>query len=330
RWLRHNRMLWARRASLTGVHWDLDEQLRWLTRLFTHYYHEVRGLHVYRQLTASGVGAGYRPIESQVLHCFLRAMRPATVIEIGSGVSTACMLNAVRLNQQEGQRGSRLICIEPYPAKGFARLEGITHLREFCQAVPMSLFRELGAGDLLFVDSSHAVKTGSDTQRIYLEVIPHLPPGVFIHIHDITLPYLHDPDVLSNYWAWQETVLLLALLIHNPHLCVLACESALHNDRREALAEILPDYRPPVLVQGRRIKIGRYSSVGVMSYVSCETIEIGEDARIREQVYVGGPQLPESRFVLGSRTIILQLAFINPTKPVIIGDDTGIGGHCLI
>src|SRR3989475_2151506 len=67
-----------------------------------------------------------------------------------------------------------------------------------------------------------------------------------------------------------------------------------------------------------------------MSYVSCETIEIGEDARIREKVYGGGPQFPESLFVLGSRTIILQLAFINPTKPVIIGDDTGIGGHCLI
>src|SRR3989454_5395531 len=152
RWLRRHRTLWAGRASLTGVRWDLDEQLRWLRDLcapYYHevrgqdldeqlrwlrdlcapYYHEVRGLHVYRQLTASGVGAGYRPIESQVLHCFLRAMRPATVIEIGSGVSTACMLNAVRLNQQEGQRGSRLICIEPYPTKGFAPLEGITPLR---------------------------------------------------------------------------------------------------------------------------------------------------------------------------------------------------------
>jgi len=84
------------------------------------------------------------------------------------------------------------------------------------------------------------------------------------------------------------------------------------------------------VVQGRRIRIGRHSSVGTMSYVSCETIEIGEDAKIREQVYVGGPQLPESRFALGSRTIILQLSFINPTKPVVIGDDTGIGGHCLI
>jgi acetyltransferase-like isoleucine patch superfamily enzyme len=84
------------------------------------------------------------------------------------------------------------------------------------------------------------------------------------------------------------------------------------------------------VVMGRSIRIGRYSTVGTMSYVACERIEIGEDARIREQVYVGGPQLPESAFLLGSRTIVLQFAFINPTKPVTIGDDTGIGGHCLI
>ena len=84
------------------------------------------------------------------------------------------------------------------------------------------------------------------------------------------------------------------------------------------------------IVSGRRVHIGRHSSVGTFSYVACEDIEIGEDAKIREQVCVGGPQLPESRFVLGSRTIVLQMAYINPTKPVVIGDDTGIGGHCLI
>src|SRR5712692_3003780 len=84
------------------------------------------------------------------------------------------------------------------------------------------------------------------------------------------------------------------------------------------------------IVMGRTITIGRHSSVGTMSYVSCRVIEIGEDAKIREQVFVGGPQLPESRFALGSRTIVLQMAYINPTKPVMIGDDTGIGGHCLI
>ncbi len=84
------------------------------------------------------------------------------------------------------------------------------------------------------------------------------------------------------------------------------------------------------VVQGRRIRMGRYSSVGAQSFVSCNVIELGEDARIREQVFVGGPQRPESRFSLGSRTIVLQLTYINPTMPVTIGDDSGIGGHCLI
>lgn len=84
------------------------------------------------------------------------------------------------------------------------------------------------------------------------------------------------------------------------------------------------------VVQGRHIRIGRHSSVGTMSYLSCERIEIGEDARIREQVFLGGPALPESSFTLGDRTIILQNTNINATKPVSIGDDSGIGGHCLI
>ncbi len=84
------------------------------------------------------------------------------------------------------------------------------------------------------------------------------------------------------------------------------------------------------VVQGREIRIGRHSSVGTLSYLSCHVIHMGEDARIREQVYVGGPLLPESRFELGNRTIVLQMTSINPTKPVVIGDDSGIGGHCLI
>lgn len=84
------------------------------------------------------------------------------------------------------------------------------------------------------------------------------------------------------------------------------------------------------VIQGRHIRIGRHSSVGTMSYLSCERIEIGEDARIREQVFLGGPALPESSFRLGDRTIVLQNTNINATKPVTIGDDSGIGGHCLI
>jgi len=84
------------------------------------------------------------------------------------------------------------------------------------------------------------------------------------------------------------------------------------------------------IVEGRSIRIGRHSSIGMLCYISCPRIEIGEDAKIREQVSIGGPKLPESSFSLGSRTVVLQRTSINPTMPVVIGDDSGIGGHCLI
>src|SRR2546422_8699354 len=85
RWLRRNRSLWASRASLRGVHWALDEQLRWIRDLCSPHYHKVRGLHAYRQLAASRAGAGYRPLASHVLHRSPRPMHPAPVIAIGKG-----------------------------------------------------------------------------------------------------------------------------------------------------------------------------------------------------------------------------------------------------
>lgn len=84
------------------------------------------------------------------------------------------------------------------------------------------------------------------------------------------------------------------------------------------------------IVRGREIKIDRYVKIGSMTVIDTERIEIGEDARINEQVYVGGMKTPSSALIVGKRAIIMQLTYINPTLPVEIGDDTGIGGHCLL
>ena len=72
-WLRKNRDLWQRRTSLAGLRWDLDEQLAWLGEVCEAYYHEVEGLGSYRKIAPSGFGQGYGPLESQVLHCFIRS-----------------------------------------------------------------------------------------------------------------------------------------------------------------------------------------------------------------------------------------------------------------
>lgn len=84
------------------------------------------------------------------------------------------------------------------------------------------------------------------------------------------------------------------------------------------------------VIRGNDISIGRYVKIGSFTFIDCHKIDIGEDSRINENVIIGGIKTPDSSITLGKRTIIMEYSFINPSMPVIIGDDTGIGGHCLI
>src|SRR6266571_2288577 len=84
------------------------------------------------------------------------------------------------------------------------------------------------------------------------------------------------------------------------------------------------------ILRGRSIRLGRNVRIGSMVFFDVRAFEIGDDAKINEQVYAGGPMLPESFLKLGKRTIVMQFSFLNPTKPLVVGDDTGIGGHCLL
>lgn len=80
------------------------------------------------------------------------------------------------------------------------------------------------------------------------------------------------------------------------------------------------------IIRSKQINIGRYVNVGSFVYIDTENLEIGEDSEIREYVYVAGLKTPESRLKLGKRCGIFQYCFINPTKPIVLGDDCGIGG----
>lgn len=84
------------------------------------------------------------------------------------------------------------------------------------------------------------------------------------------------------------------------------------------------------IVRARKIRIARFVKIGAMSAIDTEQLSIDDDARINEQVYIGGLKTPESSLTMGKRTIIMQASYINPTRPITIGDDSGIGGHCLL
>ncbi|MGA1792018.1 MAG: acyltransferase [bacterium] len=84
------------------------------------------------------------------------------------------------------------------------------------------------------------------------------------------------------------------------------------------------------IIRGKRISIGDYVSIGSTVFLDTPYLEIGEGSKINEQVFIGGLQFPDSKFVMGRNCQIMQMTFINPARYITVGDDSGIGGHCLL
>jgi len=205
---------------------------------------QVGAIRLYDDACEANGAVGYGPIESEFLYCFIATRRPARVIQIGCGVSTAVMLRAYK----DIGRRVELICIDPYPTRYLAECAqrgDITLIQNKAQNVPLELLTGLSEGDLLFVDSTHTVKPGSEVNLIVLEVLPRLAPGVYVHFHDICFPYDYIPEILqSGLFFWNESVLVQAFLTGNRRYRLRVAMSLLHHADPAGLQEILPAYRP--------------------------------------------------------------------------------------
>lgn len=146
-------------------------------------------------------------------YSFIRARKPRRIVEIGSGFSTLAAREAVSRNGF-----GRITCIEPFPRPWLEELPGIELIRDKAQNIPLSFFnRNLDDGDILFIDSSHSVKIGSDCLYIYLHILPALTARLLIHAHDVFLPYPQPRKwALERQIFWTEQYLLMAYLLDNP------------------------------------------------------------------------------------------------------------------
>jgi hypothetical protein len=151
------------------------------------------------------------------LYGMLRKCAPKRVIEVGCGYSSA-----VGLDTTETFLGgsTHYTFIEPYPdvLNDLLRPNDLTRHRLIAQPVqdvPLSIYDDLGDGDILFIDTSHVTKVGSDVNHLFFNVMPRLRPGVLVHIHDIFYPFDYPAEWYAEGRAWNEAFLTRAFLQHN-------------------------------------------------------------------------------------------------------------------
>jgi predicted O-methyltransferase YrrM len=132
-------------------------------------------------------------LDAAVLYALVRERRPRRVVEVGSGHSTRFVARAAR----DAGSSTSIVCVDPEPR---ARLEGlpVRRVARLAQDADPALFADLAAGDVLLIDSSHVAMPGSDVDVLLNGVLPLLPPGVLVHLHDIFLP-----DPYPEAWAWR-------------------------------------------------------------------------------------------------------------------------------
>lgn len=176
------------------------------------------------------------------LYSFMRHFKPKRVTEVGSGFSSALMLD---VNDRYLNGETQFTFVEPYPDRLFSLLsDRDKHSNSVeikaVQHVDSAAFTRLEEGDILFIDSSHVAKTYSDVLHILFNILPSLNRGVIVHLHDILWPFEYPISWLEGGRAWNEAYFLRAFLQYNQSFEILFFNSYMELHQREILAKRMP------------------------------------------------------------------------------------------
>lgn len=183
-------------------------------------------------------------VDAEILHAMVRSFKPRHFVEIGSGFSTLVAAEAMTMNHAEGVQ-AKLTAIEPYPPQFLRRplVFPIDLIERKVQDVPLGLFQSLSSRDILFIDSSHVCKIGSDVHYEFFEILPNLASGVVVHVHDIFLPHEYPKQWVKDWHRyWNEQYLLQAFLAFNSEFEVLWSGSWMHLKSPDLLESVFKSY----------------------------------------------------------------------------------------
>lgn len=223
-----------RRRVSPAIAFDLDGQRRLVGRLAATYGAELREIADRGRFAfANEYFAGF---DAAVYYAQIRDLRPARIIEIGAGMSTRIAALALERNRGEGHPGA-LSCVEPYPQPRLTdQMPEVTLIQSRVEDLALDSFEQLGANDILFIDSSHVARFGGDVCREFLDILPRLKPGVWVHVHDVFFPRDYPAEwLVEQRLAFNEQYLLEAFLAFNHSYAVRLCLHWLWMEHREGL-----------------------------------------------------------------------------------------------
>jgi len=180
----------------------------------------------------------FRGADALSYYCLLRETKPESVVEIGQGSSTRVALAALERNASETGMAASFVSIDPYTRLLGAELKPV-HIRfeqihEPLQKVAVDdLLKRCEGKAMLFVDSSHVYKHGSDVWHLMHQIYPRLPAGCLLHVHDVVLPYPWLKEFyLEQKWFWNEQDMLEAFLAFNTAFEIVLPVYWLHRDSK--------------------------------------------------------------------------------------------------
>jgi hypothetical protein len=239
---------------LIGIDWNIEEQLRLLAQ-----FRYGEQLHALEGRTYSGQKFSYQnsffgPGDAEALYCMIRRFKPRRIIEIGCGHSTLIAHFAICDAKAEDHRyDCRQICYEPFENAWLGKFN-VELKREKIEQADLSMFKSLSPGDIVFIDSSHALRPMGDVEFEYLHILPILPEGVIIHVHDIFSPRDYPAKWLKeDRRFWNEQYLLEAFLSFNREfeiICSLNHLMHLGSARFEQAFPVLAKQRGPASIVG--------------------------------------------------------------------------------
>jgi hypothetical protein len=173
------------------------------------------------------------------LHGLLRKHNPKTYLEVGSGNSTKVARRCIEMHKLQ----TTIVSIDPQPR---AEVDSICDrvLRTGFEDVGVEQARDLQPGDFIFFDGSHHAYMNSDTNALFLEVLPMLKPGVLVHVHDICLPYDYPANWCNRFYS-EQYLLASALLFGAERLPITLANMFISKDPELArlLAQFWDDSR---------------------------------------------------------------------------------------